>query len=402
MIARLRSEAGASIVTAVMLLTIMMGTALASYSYVDTQQRESSQERVGESSFNLGEGSLNTQAFILSRNWPGTASRTYPTCSNSSASTDYCPQPAQLAAGYDSADYGNGSERRWQTTVRDDAGTPPSAFYDAAAVTARPAWDANGNDRVWVRAKAQVRGRWRTLISLVQIEKVPESFPKRTVIAGRFKTTNTGNKIIVDTKSTVTSPHPVTVRCSDAASSACMDYEPGKGQIAPNDTAVATGQYVGQKTLPEDVTARLKETAQAAGRLYPSGSCPSSLTAPVTYIVNADSCGTFNGNTTANSAASPGIVVVEQGTLRFGGGFQYYGILYHLNTLNQSADLVDLGGDVSIFGGIYIDGDGRLLAGSSKVNLVYLDEAFTKVSSYGTAGVVQNSWRELSDPSPLP
>ena len=51
---------------------------------------------------------------------------------------------------------------------------------------------------------------------------------------------------------------------------------------------------------------------------------------------------------------------------------------------------------------IYIDGNGRLLAGSSKVNLVYLDEAFTQIRTHGAAGVVQNSWRELNDPTPLP
>lgn len=400
MIARLRSERGASIVTAVMLLTFMMGTALAGYSYVDTQQRESSKERIGESSFNLGEGTLNTQGFILSRNWPGTAARAYPTCSNSSASPDYCPQPDQLAAAYDNVDYAAGAERRWQTTVRDDAGSPPSMFYDPTAVNARPSWDANANDRVWVRSKAQVRGRWRTIVALVQIEKVPESFPKVPVIAGRFKTSNQGNKIIVQTNSTATSPHPVTVRCSDAGSSACMDYEASKGQVDP-PSAVATGQYINQRALPDDVTARLKETAESGGRFYPAGSCPTSLTAPVTYIVDADSCPTFNGNATANSAQSPGIVIVERGTLRFGGGFQYYGILYHLNLANASADLIDLGGNVTVFGGIYIDGDGRLVAGSSKVNLVYTDSAFTQIASHGTAGVVQNSWREVNDPTPL-
>jgi hypothetical protein len=395
---RLRTEGGASLVAAVMLMSIMMGTGLAGYSYVDSQQRESSRERLSESSFNLGEGSLNTQAFILSRNWPGSAARAYPSCSNSSANSTYCPQPAQLAAGYDSADYAGGTERRWQTSVRDDSGSP---FYDEAVVNARPAWDQNGNDRLWVRSEAQVRGKWRTIVALIQIEEVPESFPKSTVIAGRFKTTNKGNKIIVQTNSTATSPHPVMVRCESSTDEACMEYEEGKGQIDP-DSAVQTGQYVDQRALPDDVTARLRETAENNARYYPSGQCPSDLTAPVTYIVNADSCGTFNGNITANSATEPGIVIVERGTLSFAGGFQYYGILYHLNLTDASADLIDLGGNVSIFGGIYIDGNGRLLAGSSKVNLVYLDEAFTQIRTHGAAGVVQNSWRELNDPTPLP
>lgn len=395
--ARLRNEGGASIVTAVMLMSIMMGTGLASYSYVDSEQRESSRERVSESSFNLGEGTLNTQAFVLSRNWPGSANRAYPTCTNAAANTTFCPQPTQLAGGYDSEDYGGGTERRWQTTVRDDTG---SSFYDEAAVNARPSWDQNGNERLWVRSKAQVRGRWRTIVALIQIEEVPESFPKSTVIAGRFKTTNKGNKIIVKTNSTATSPHPVIVRCASKTDNGCMEYEEGKGQIDP-DSAVQTGQYANQRALPDDVTTRLRETARDNDTYYPSGQCPSTLTGAVVYIVDASSCGTFNGNGVANSATAPGMVIVERGTLSFGGGFAYYGILYHLNADNVSADLIDLGGNVEIHGGIYIDGNGRLLAGSSKVNLTYLDAAFTQVKTHGAAGVVQNSWRELNDPTPL-
>jgi hypothetical protein len=397
MIARLRSEGGASIVTAVMLMSIMMGTSLASYSYVDTEQRESSRERVSESSFNLGEGTLNTQAFILSRHWPGSAERAYPTCSNTSSDATFCPQPSQLAAGYDSADYDAGTERRWQTTVRDDTG---SAFYDETAVNARPSWDANDDDRVWVRSKAQVRGKWRTIVALIQIEKVTESFPKSTVIAGRFATTNNGNKVIVKTNSTATSPHPVMVRCASKTDSSCMDYEAGKGQIDP-ESAVQTGQYVNQNALPDDVTARLLETAQSDKTYYPAGQCPSSLTGAVVYIVDADSCGTFNGNDQANSATSPGMVIVERGTLRMNGGFAYYGILYHRNLAGSSANLIDLGGNVEVHGGIFIDGNGGLLAGSSKVNVSYLDGAFSQVKTYGAAGVVQNSWRELNDAMPL-
>jgi hypothetical protein len=57
--------------------------------------------------------------------------------------------------------------------------------------------------------------------------------------------------------------------------------------------------------------------------------------------------------------------------------------------------LVTLGGDVSIFGSIVIDGPGGLSAGSSKVNLVYDPNAVTGGRTVGTAGLVQNTFREI-------
>ena len=135
------------------------------------------------------------------------------------------PQPGDLAQGYDSADYAAG--RAWKTWVRDDFGTPTSAFFDWAQVQVRPSWDANNNGIVFVRAASTVRGKTRALAAQVQIERVVETlnFPERTVIAGSFRTDNNGNKVIVDTKSTATSPHPVTVRCTNITNDDdCMDY----------------------------------------------------------------------------------------------------------------------------------------------------------------------------------
>jgi hypothetical protein len=53
-------------------------------------------------------------------------------------------------------------------------------------------------------------------------------------------------------------------------------------------------------------------------------------------------------------------------------------------------------GNISIIGAIVIDGAGGLSAGSSKVNLVYNPNVFAGLTAFGTAGLVQNTFREVT------
>ena len=46
-------------------------------------------------------------------------------------------------------------------------------------------------------------------------------------------------------------------------------------------------------------------------------------------------------------------------------------------------------------GGVFVDGNGGVDVGSNKVNISFLNAAFDLVGSYGAAGLVQNSWREV-------
>jgi hypothetical protein len=403
---RLQSEDGIAIVVAIVLMTVMIGAGLATYAQVDTQQGQARQQRVRESTFNFTEAALNTQAFKLSRSWPASSGRAFnpgaggvtPTCSASSAPASWCPQPTDLAQGYDGADYAAG--RAWKTWVRDDYGDPASQFFDWTQIQSRPAWDANGNGIVFVRAASTVRGKTRTLAAQVQIERVNETlaFPERTVIAGSFTTNNNGNKIIVETNSTATSPHPVTVRCTDLTDDACMEYRENTTppQINPAGSVVAN-QYVSQTALTPEMTERLKEAAVANGTYYTG--CPSEaqLTGKVVWIENATSCSNYNSNATVNSSSSPGVLIIGKGPITFNGGIHFYGVIYHLNEDNNCGIRVDLEGTVEVYGRIFIDGCGKLSAGSSKVNLTYDDfnNASNPFTTYGTAGIVQNSWREL-------
>ena len=54
-----------------------------------------------------------------------------------------------------------------------------------------------------------------------------------------------------------------------------------------------------------------------------------------------------------------------------------------------------LAGRAQLLGALVTDGGGCVLIGSNSVNMQYDANVFNSVSSYGTVGLVQNTWREL-------
>ncbi len=386
-----RDERGVGIPAVMMVMGMMLTLGFGSYAYVDGQQDASGTDRRGESSFNLTEGLMSTQSYILSSNWPGSAANTYPAqCASAdgsaAANRNFCPQPAKVAESFTSADYGPGSA--WTTTVRDDV---TGSYYDKAAVANASRWDANGNKQVWVRANSNVRSRRRALVALMQVERLTEVLPERVVIAGKFATGNEGNKVIVDAGGV---GNAVTVRCTPNPADPndkCLDYEAAKGQISPQG-AVATGQMVDEPALSPETVARLERRARSDGTYFAAGQCPSTLTGAVIFVENAN-CSYQGGS--YNSLTSPGIVIFRRGKLTLSGNFAFFGVVYMLNADNSPEDLFTVNGAGTLRGAVYVDGNGGVLAGSDKFNIVYDTSAVTNIASYGTAGVVQNTWREV-------
>jgi len=379
-----RGQEGTTIVTAIALMSAMLITGMASYSVLDTQQSNSARDRQREGSFNYAEAVLNTQAFILSRQWAGNVAVNYPDCQQGTTS-GFCPQASQLNASAKGPDFNAGVQ--WKSSVRDDVS---GSHYDGS-VAAAGHWDANDNDRVWIRAQAKVRGRTRTLVELVQVQQFSELLPKRTIIAGHFVVHPSGKHVYIATNPDSTSGHPITVRCNPH-SNGCANYEPDKGQIDP-EGAVAGPEYVGKPVLEPEVQDRLRERAIADGTFYTGCPTEAQLTGKVVWV---ESCSvSYKSNATFNSAANPGIVVWNSGTVEFDGTSTFYGVVYHTNQGNSSADLVVLRGGITIYGGVYVDGDGGVDVGSNKVNISFLNSAFDLIGTYGAAGLVQNSWREI-------
>jgi len=194
-------------------------------------------------------------------------------------------------------------------------------------------------------------------------------------------------------------PSEILVRCSfpggTAPATGCADYESGKGQISPE--RVYSDPALPNAITPEALDA-LRSAAVADGN-YSAG-CPDNLQGnvpgEVVFIEDAGSNCIFNGNNDYNTKAKPGFLVVGKGTLQINGDATFYGVIYHANLDDSNASVVVLGGNVSINGSIVVDGRGGIYAGSSKVNIIWDPNVFSNINAFGTAGIVQNTFREIT------
>ena len=403
-----RQEGGWALVTAVALMAIMATFALATASMVDNQQKQSAIGRQRETAFNLAEAALNAQIYALTTHWAGPGGGTNtavaaPQSCTPASSDSRCPNPSTLAALFASADTESGST--WTTMVRDNSGvTGAATFWSDSMINSAPRYDANQDGKVWVRASGRAKGRTRAMVALVRTEQQPESLPHDTLQADRIAISNSGHKVILDTKGNQATSGAVTVRCTPQAgeSTVCLGHSVGNGanaaaqltsllniQIYPN---VSTTGYTGGPGLEPDALERLRLSAIANGTYYTS--CPSSLTGAIVWIDTTATC-SYTSNPTYNSPTQAGVVFMARGTLSLAGTVTFYGILYHANMDNVTGWPIQLGGNAQVFGGVIVDGNGGFVAGSSKANIVYNDSAFAAVRSYGTAGLIQNTWREL-------
>lgn len=386
-------------VVAMMVMAVILSTGLGVYGYVDSQAKQSAKERIRESALNLAESALSAQLFLVSRQWPGALGPGYPACSSStytSAVATQCPDPAALGHSFGTADYASGAT--WTTTVRDNSGSSVN-FYDDAGTQGltcgSPAqtcsFDANNDGKLWLRSSATVRGQTRTVIALAQVEPVDDSivFPHNVITAGSFSTSNNGNKVIVNTQGTAAGGATLAVRCLRAQAN-CLGYDAGKNQVSPDTTK---DNYQGGPALSPQRVDELRARAKANQQYYGSGSCPASLTGPLVFVENAN-C-SYTGNAQYNSAAAPGAVIVANGSVTLGGTTNFYGVIYVENSTNSANTMLSVQGNASIQGAVAVDGSGHVDAGSSGVNITYDPNAFSSLSGYGNAGVVQNTWREL-------
>lgn len=398
-------ESGFVLLTSMIMLSLMLVLSAGLLAITNTQLGESKAQRVRETSFNLAEAGLNAQIFSLARDWPGTgaALTQYPTCTQTATSAR-CPSSAQMTSLVPSNDAAGAT---WQTTVRDNGSAGTANFYSDSLVQSQPAYDANHDGQLWVRSSATAQGKTRTIVALVRAEQQDEDLPHAALITGRLDISNVGNKTIIDASAGAGMPTAV-VRCVPALLEVtpCLGHAMGVPpiggtlaalttflgrQLSPN---TSTTGYGGGPAMTPEARARLKATAIADGTYFTS--CPSTLTGHVVYIEVAPStmC-TYNGNDTYNSAGDPGMVLMATGQLYLGGTTIFNGVIYHANTTNSTGAVLQLQGNTNIIGGVLVDGDATTIAGSSKVNIQLSPTAFRAVKSYGSAGIIQNTWREI-------
>ncbi|HEX8073431.1 MAG TPA: hypothetical protein VF545_00475 [Thermoleophilaceae bacterium] len=395
MIGRLRDESGIALITAILISVLMLSMGIALLALTDHQSAVSAKTRVQENTLSLAEGALNSQANLLGSGWPTGAANAFPTCTETSTSSK-CPNAAELKKNFTSSDFGTaGAAATWSISVRDNG---LGNFYDDTATASQPAYDASGpssvpDGLVWLRASATLRGRTRTIVAMVRSYSLGQTFPRGVVTAGRFRTSNNGKKVIVDTGNGA----GIQVRCSGTPvrGSTCLDYVQDKGQVYPNI-------YKSDTSLPNAMTTSevdsMRTQAQALGTYYTT--CPSTVPSGRLVFVETGPC-VIGNSSQINSAANPGMLIVNGGTtaplVSLGGTANFYGIIYVVNANNLSAfNVVDIGGNAQVQGAVVVDGDGGVTAGSSKTNIVADENVFNLVSSVGNAIIVANTWRELN------
>ena len=404
---KLAEERGNVLVTAILLMSIMLSVGIAVASTVDTQTAQSRKERERESTFNLAEAALSAQTFILGRRGTGTATNPYPTADCPSAANSFCPDTATLLKSYtgdaSQVDFGTGSNTSWRTDVLDDAdasGTPVRFWDDSyLGVAAWPRYDADGNRHVWVRSQATVRGNTRSIVAWVKIEDRIVSFPRYSVLSAYLQGKNSGGhggRPLVNSTGSL----GVAVRCNQPPQSTCIDLDPTKGpQLQPPGNFQLS--YPNSTAIGGDELAALEDMAKANGTWY--ATCPANPNGDVVYVKNAGTCRYTNSAPAApgasiccNTQANPGLYIVERGTVDFGGNIEFWGVVYNANLDNQNLPtMIETSGTAAIHGGALVDGNGGVYAGSSGDNIVYHAFSFDDIKAVGTAGVVQNTWREI-------
>ncbi|MFL6085734.1 MAG: hypothetical protein ACJ74F_21580 [Mycobacterium sp.] len=349
---------------------------------------------------------------------------------------------------------------------------------DAANAPAICTYDKNKDSRVWVRVDVNVRGKTRSLVALLQLEKFNLPLTAAAVVGNRVKMTNGGNNAVVNTngstiitrctpspRATTTqplSPGALTVTVDSGAgfssitgkqvaidtglnwevadlasvsgntltfatngqrhgpqkahaSGVRIEFAPKQGsggnpcagwdpaQITPPQSYVSIPGY--QDGLTPSALAGMLKTATAVYPDTAGNPCPSNANSGIAWygqiVIKGPADCVMNPNNGGGGPANinpttPGAVVVLNGTLSIQGNTNYNGVIYMVNGQDSPNTILTLASTVTVKGGVIVDGDGSIDLGQGTNTVVFDPDAFHHFQAGGAAGLVQNSWRELS------
>ena len=412
----LASERGWALLTALVMLSLMAAIGLAALAYVDTQTAASRQERTRDSAYNLAEGVLAEQAYLLVNYPPASSGFAYPDCTWSTGqaaavrtggmAASACISPSSLNATFSSnPDYA--ASVTWTTRVRDNWGSQTcqegggsncSYFYDKSSAGAQPypsctsgcfSWDSNGDNEVWVVAQASVRGKKHTLVELVRVDKHPIGIPNSVLIAGYVDFQNKHTSVAANGSA-------VDMRCNSSQGSNCVE----SSHIEPSGSIVYG--YPGQNVLQTpDITA-LVARAKQENAYYDS--CPTDPPGTLVVVLATSSSQCGWSSLPVTSPSKFGTYIQLNGQLRLNGTNSYYGLIYLGNSSvpgfgvgsPRSDDVYYDNGNATIQGSLMVDGPGGAHIGNGAQSAMSFDSrAFTNLWSYGNQNIVKGSFREI-------
>jgi type II secretory pathway pseudopilin PulG len=418
-----RDERGFVLITAMIVLAVFMVLTVAIVTIVNVQTDQTGHERSGEAAFNLADGALQAEADQLQLAWPAVSTQALPACSQSTPQETGCEGTTlaqQLQATTPGPDY---APATWSAQAFDDT----QAAYSPTLASTAPAWDANGDNTMWVRAQATANGQTRTVVEQLTRRLVTVSLPENVVTAGGLSTQSNGTPTIIeasDPASGVTGP--VDVRCGTAGdqpaqTGSCLGWQPN--QLSP-PTAYSAG-YVdpaGSGVLTSAQIQGLVETAAANGTLYDTDGasyvtsygtfaahpgCPPGPTSGIVVVAGTGTC-SYTGNVTWNSAAAPGALVFLAGSLSLGGSEVFDGLLYMANQngaspaagsvctaaqLSSAPTLVTTSGSALVNGAIFVAGCGLVSLQDNGDALNFSLNALQALRTYAAANPAPGTFR---------
>ena len=446
--ATLQDERGFAMVVAIVLMALMLGLGIAALGLADSESSRTREQRVRESTLQLDEGVLYAQSLVLSTKWPS-ALNPYPArCSSAGAVDARCPNAATLAGSSSGANFGNvdqSSGATWITKVRDNGGPLAAAYNPLQADLAQTTgtltcpgpctYDFNGDNQVWVQAQSTLRDgsaahphfKSRNVVARLRLEQLTENVPETGVTAGALSVTNSGSHggtPIIDV-----SGADVLVRCVDPASTACVDAK--AGQVVPAPKAASVGNFMNAAQL-----ARFRQRAITDGRYYPGCPTPDAsgkidLSGKVVWVEGCLNPPNLTSSAKTATCTPPagmdpdcintdevgGLLIWHCARGDFSGGFTFHGILYMANNsdgtcpatmptrgdgkcvgsnVDDTRDVFTSNGGFAVWGALAVDGSACMKVGSNGLQVKFDPNVFNSAQSYGTVGLVQNTWRELA------
>jgi Tfp pilus assembly protein PilX len=409
---RLAQQDGSALLAAVILLTVILGLGMGLLLFTDNEQKASAREQSSESAFNVAEAALNAQVGQVSREWP--IEKAVSSCTEATTTTgNYCPPKIPLSIGYSgfgqskcsagtpSDAWGSPIANRWTTYVRDDNATGSSSYFNSATAQKELEYDANKDNKVWVRAVGVVNCRVVSLVTLVSRQEVSVPFPKDVLGGNWFTVTNSGGhggRPIIEAEGEKGSqPGEIGMRCEGVTE--CEHFENGeKGHGTEQIQPYVKGPPTPSPLLSAEQLASVRALAVSKGTLRSAalGNCPTTmeqLSGTPTYV---EGCGDIKVTTgDANTSTKPGFLVMAEGKLTFGGNGTFYGVIYSRNPSNLSAPMVVVGGGTTIEGAIEVDGKGGIELGANSVNVIYNPQAIIELKGSAGATPTRNTFRVL-------
>lgn len=421
----LSDERGWVLVTSMTVLFIILTLGLVALQTVDTQTHTSGQETSGEAAFNLAESALDAETAQLGVQWPSASAPWSAVCNQTTTPNTGCPGTS-VTSSFNSAYAGKQyANPQWALQVFDNGWNPDTDYYSDAMSTGgadvQPNYDANKDDKLWVRAQATIAGQTRVVAAEVVRQPHVVSLPRNVITAGGTFTSNNGNKVIVNESDSVPNSGltgSVDLRCGTVSppttpvyGNLCAGWDASKGQLSPPTYSTGyTDPTGGYQTLQNAQLASLENTASDNGTLY-NGSCPPPGAAGLIVVENPPGGGcSYNSNTTWNSNAAPGMLLFVNGWVYFSGTMNFYGIVYMADetgqpgpctstalqedeTKNGGNPIFTVHGTGTLYGALFVGNCGVVDAGSSAFNIQFDSDAFNGVVAYATPAEAKNTFQ---------